>query len=102
VTPLCEAATGLRGFPVSDASGTCGGTVDGERSAVLLLRVWSEEGVPTTLRGRLTTRDTSPGGPGAPETTVAVAASREDVLDAVRAWLAVFLRDLPPAADAGE
>ena len=57
--------------------------MEGDRSAALLVRVWSEDGG-RTLRGRLTGRDTSPGAPG---TTVALVASAEGVLDAVRDWL---------------
>jgi hypothetical protein len=55
-----------------------------------------------TLRGRLTGRDTSPGGGGAPETTVALVASAEDVVDAVRAWLDAVRRDPSPAPDGDE
>jgi hypothetical protein len=73
-------------------------TVDGGRSAALLVRVWFEDGA-RTLRGRLTSRDTSPGGPGSAETTVALAASPEDVVDAVRAWLDTVRRDQPRAGD---
>lgn len=65
---------------------------------MLLVRIWSEDGA-RTLRGRLTSRSTSPGAPGAPETTVALAASPEDVVEAVRAWLTAFLREPPPTGD---
>ncbi len=71
--------------------------MDDDRSAVLVVRVWSEDGA-GTLRGRLTSGSTSPGSP-APGTSVAVAGSPEDVVDAVRAWLAGFLRDHPRAVD---
>ena len=80
---------------MADARGIGGrGTaaVHGDRSAVLLVRVWVEDDA-WTLRGRLTSRDTSPGGAGTPETTVALAASPDDVLDAVRAWLDAVRRD---------
>ena len=82
---------------MTDAPRTCRGTVDGGRSAALLVRVWSEDGA-RTLRGRLTSRVTWPGGP---ETTVAVVASPEGVLDAVRAWLADVL-EAPPHVDDGD
>jgi hypothetical protein len=61
------------------------------RSAVLLIRVWLE-GADDAFRARLT----APGlpGDGAPteETTVAVAASPQDVVAAVEEWLAGYLR----------
>lgn len=76
---------------MTDARGTRGTTVDGDRSAALLVRVWFEDGA-LTLRGRLTSRDTWPAGTGPPETTVAMAATPEDVVDAVRAWLDAVLR----------
>jgi hypothetical protein len=72
--------------------------VDGDRSAVLLVRVWLEDGA-RTLRGRLTGRDTSPGCDGGTETTVALAASADDVVDAVRAWLDAVRRDLSRGPD---
>jgi transglutaminase-like putative cysteine protease len=74
--------------------------VDGGRSAALLVRVWCEDGA-RTVRGRLTSRVTSPGGPDGPETTVAVVASPDGVLDAVRAWLADVL-ETPPHVDDGD
>jgi hypothetical protein len=76
---------------VTDACCNRGMTVDGDRSAALLVRVWFEDGA-RTLRGRLTSRDTSPGGPGRPEVTVALAATPDEVLDAVRSWLDDLLR----------
>ena len=65
-------------------------TVDRERSAALLLRVW-REGDTGGFRARLTAVDTSGVAPSGEEVTVAVAASPGDVLDAVRAWLEQFV-----------
>lgn len=62
------------------------GTSAGDRSAALLVRVWLEDGA-QVFRGRLTAMETSPGGTGAEEVAVALAASPRDVVDAVRAWL---------------
>jgi hypothetical protein len=76
-------------------------TVDGDRSAALLVRVWLEDGV-ESFRGRLTSMDTSPGPGGAGEATVALTASPRDVLDAVRAWLEDFLRDATNSIDSDE
>jgi len=63
--------------------------VTDDRSAVLLIRVWLDD---DALRARLTA--IGPQGDGAPveETVVAVAASPRDVLTAVEAWLADFVR----------
>jgi hypothetical protein len=71
---------------------------DGGLSVALLIRVWLEDGA-RTLRGRLTSVDTSPGRRGAPEATVALAASPEDVVEAVRAWLDAVLREPPRGVD---
>lgn len=76
-------------------------TLDGDRSAALLVRVWLEDG-PRSFRGRLTSIDTSPGRPGADEATVALAASPREVVDAVRAWLDEFLGDASNSIDSGE
>lgn len=62
------------------------GDVTDDRSAALLVRVWLEEG------GEFRARVTAAGMHGAEDRTVALAASRGDVLDAVSAWLDEFLR----------
>jgi hypothetical protein len=64
-------------------------TVDQERSASLLVRVWSESGT-DGFRARLTSVDTAPGAGGA-EMTVGVASSPADVLALVGTWLNTFL-----------
>src|SRR5215210_14356 len=64
-------------------------TVNHDRSASLILRVWTEGGV-GDFRGRLATVDTSVGREGV-EATVATTSSPEDMVDAVRAWLDDFL-----------
>ena len=61
-----------------------------DRSAALLVRVWTEGGA-ATFRARVTAVDTSGPGPTGEEVTVAVAASPGDLLDAVRAWMEEFL-----------
>jgi hypothetical protein len=76
-------------------------TLDGDRSAAPLVRVWLEDGA-QSFRGRLTTMDTSPGQPGAEEPTVALASSPGDVIDAVRAWLDEFLGNAPDPIDSDE
>jgi len=76
-------------------------TVDRDRSAALLLRVWLEDGA-RNFRGRLTTLDTSPGRRGAEEATVAVVSSPDDAADAVRAWLDEFLDEAPESIDSEE
>jgi len=63
------------------------GTEETARSAALVVRVWLEDG-PDGFRARLTTGDGN-------AVTVAVAATPEAVVDAVRAWLDDFV-----AADA--
>ncbi len=73
-------------------------TSGGDRSAALLIRIWLEDGSPF-LRGRMTGMDTSPGQRGAAESTVALVASRRDVVDAVRAWLDEFLGEGTTAVD---
>jgi hypothetical protein len=72
-------------------------SLDQNRSASLLLRVWLESGT-DDLRARLTTLDTSPGKVGGPEVTVGVASSPDEVINLVRMWLAAFL---DPGADVG-
>ena len=64
-------------------------TLNDDRSATLMLRVWLENGT-DNFRGRLTAVDTSPGHEGV-ELTVKVTSSPGEVLDAVRAWLDEFL-----------
>lgn len=70
----------------------------GSRSVALLVRVWFEDG--GTLRGRLTSVDTRADRAGPSAATVAVAASAEDVVEGVRAWLDGVLRD-PPEEEVG-
>jgi hypothetical protein len=65
-------------------------TLNDDRSAALLIRVWVEEGT-GGFRSRVSSIDTS-GGEDAGEITVAVASSTDDVLDAVRRWLEDFTR----------
>jgi hypothetical protein len=63
-------------------------TVEHDRSAALLIRVWAE-GSPEEFRARLSTVDTSRSD-GAEQATVAVASSPEAVLETVRGWLSEF------------
>jgi hypothetical protein len=65
-------------------------TVEQERSAALLVRVWTEGGT-GAFRARLTAVDTSGAAPAGKEVAVAVAASPGEVVDAVRAWLSSFV-----------
>jgi hypothetical protein len=67
--------------------------VDGDRSAVLLLRVWLADGA-RTFRGRLTKMDTSVARDGE-ETSVAVVSSPRDAAEVVRTWLNRFLDEAP-------
>ncbi len=76
-------------------------TVAGDRTAVLLVRVWLDNGA-GSFRARLTSMDTTPGQPADGETTVAVGSTRRDVVDAVRAWLDVFVRDPSSSIDSDE
>ncbi len=77
-------------------------TVDGDRSAALLVRVWREDDGLEAFRGRLTAVDTTPGPRAGEDPTVAVASSSDDVVDAVRAWLDDFLgRVADPTAGGG-
>ena len=70
-------------------------TLNDDRSAALLIRVWVEEGT-DEFRGRISAIDTSGGAQGSGEVAFAVASSPSEVVDAVRRWL----EDLPrPAAD---
>lgn len=59
-------------------------------SAALVVRVWLEGG-PDGFRARLTTRDPAAGTEVDDVITVAVAATPEAVVDAVRAWLDDFV-----------
>jgi hypothetical protein len=70
-------------------------TLDQDRSASLLLRVWLESGT-DDFRARLTTLDTSPGEVGDAEVTVGVASSPDEVITVVTTWLEAFL---DPGAD---
>ena len=63
----------------------------GERTGILVIRVWTERDAPGQLRARLT----QAGDLGEPATTVATAADVAGVRDAVEAWLREFL-DPPP------
>ena len=60
------------------------------RSAALLVRVWLEDA--GEFRARLLTLHDTTDGRSADESTVAVAMSPSDVLDAVRDWLEDFAR----------
>jgi hypothetical protein len=63
-------------------------TLNDDRSAALLIRVWVEEGT-DGFRSRVSSIDTT-GGEDTGDITVAVASSTGDVLDAVHRWLEVF------------
>ena len=60
-----------------------------DRSAVLIIRVWVEDG-PDSFRGRLTTVDPVGADDPAENSTFAVSSSPSDILDAVREWLGLF------------
>jgi hypothetical protein len=75
--------------------------VDGERSAVLLLRVWLADGA-RTFRGRLMKMDTSFARRGDEETSVAVVSSPHDAAETVRAWLDRFVDEAPDMLDGDE
>jgi len=66
--------------------------VDDDRTAVLVVRVWLEDG-PSGFRGRLTTVGPSQ---HPDDVTVGLASAPEDVVEAVQKWLAGFLRQAPP------
>src|SRR3954469_24422332 len=66
-------------------------TLNDERSAALLVRVWVEEGT-VGFRGRVSSIDTSGGPEGGAEVTFAVVSSPSDVLVAVGRWLDDFTR----------
>ena len=75
--------------------------MDGDRSAVLVVRVWLE-GSSDQFRARLTTAGTTPGSEVSGEIAVTVAACRGDVVSAVRAWLDEFLDTGSISIDGGE
>ena len=65
-----------------------------ERAGALVVRVWLEHADPSGLRARNTyTVDTA-----VPGAEVTAAASVDEVCEKVRAWLDLFLADLPRAA----
>jgi hypothetical protein len=74
--------------------------VNDDRSAVLLLRVWSADGA-RTFRGRLTKVDTSIQRRGE-ETSVAVVSSPRDAVEVVRTWLDRFLDEARDGIDIDE
>ena len=59
----------------------------GERTGILVIRVWTERGAPGELRARLT----QAGDLGEAATTLATAADVPGVCDAVERWLREFL-----------
>jgi hypothetical protein len=65
-------------------------TLDEDRSAVLVIRVWLEGGT-EQFRGRLTATGTSSGSTPGDEVTVAVVSSPREATDAVSHWLQGFL-----------
>jgi hypothetical protein len=73
-------------------------TLDGDRSAALVIRVWLERGT-DQFRGRLTAVDTSPTSEGDDGVTVAVSSSPREASDAVSQWLHDFVRDAPKRID---
>jgi hypothetical protein len=75
--------------------------VDGDRSAVLLLRVWLADGA-RTFRGRLMEMDTSVARRGGEETSVAVVSSPRDAAEVVRTWLDRFLDEAPDRIDSAD
>jgi aspartate/methionine/tyrosine aminotransferase len=75
--------------------------MDGDPSAVLVVRVWLE-GDTDQFRARLMTVGTTPGSGVGEEVRVTVAASPGDVVRAVRAWLEEFLDTGSSSIDGGE
>ena len=75
--------------------------MDGDPSAVLVVRVWLE-GDTDQFRARLMTVGTTPGSEIGEEVTVTVASSPGDVVSAVRAWLNEFLDTGSVSIDGGE
>ncbi len=88
----CKTCIGaVRAQPEDMTPRSAGGmvTVVSNRSSALLIRVWVEDGA-GHFRARVTTIDTAPG--VGDESTVAVAASPDELLDAVGGWLDQFLQ----------
>jgi hypothetical protein len=75
--------------------------VDGDRSAVLLLRVWLADGA-RNFRGRVTKMDTSVARRGGEEASVAVVSSPRDAAETVRAWLDRFVDEAVDRLDGDE
>ena len=75
--------------------------MDGDPSAVLVVRVWLEGGT-DSFRARLMTAGTTPGSGVGEEVTVTVTSSPGDVVSAVRAWLDEFLDTGSISIDGGE
>jgi hypothetical protein len=73
-------------------------TLDDDRSAALVIRVWLE-GDPHEFRGRVTASGTSPEPGPRKEVTVAVASSPREVLNAVSEWLEAFQASAEQAID---
>jgi hypothetical protein len=65
-------------------------TLNQDRSASLLVRVWLEGGT-EGFRARLTSVDTSAGSDEGSEVTVGVASSPSEVIAVVQTWLAAFV-----------
>jgi hypothetical protein len=74
-------------------------TVDENRSGVMLIRAWVEQGT-GEFRARMTTPGTSHGSGEERDLTVALASSPDGVSDAVRVWLAELLSSDVPGAGA--
>ena len=75
--------------------------MDGDPSAVLVVRVWLEGGT-DQFRARLMTAGTTPDSGVGQEVTVTVASLPGDVVRAVRAWLDEFLEPGRGSIDGGE
>ncbi len=75
--------------------------MDGDPSAVLVVRVWLEGGT-NQFRARLMTAGTTPASGVGEEVTVTVASFPGDVVRAVRAWLEEFLDTGSISIDGGE
>ena len=75
--------------------------MDGDPSAVLVVRVWLEGGT-DQFRARLMIAGTTPGSEVGEDVTVTVASSPGDVVRAVRAWLDEFLDTGSISIDSGE
>ena len=74
--------------------------MDGDPSAVLVVRVWLEGGT-DQFRARLMTAGTTPDSGVGGEVTVTVASLPGDVVRAVRAWLDEFLDTGSSSIDGG-